>query len=111
MDVGSFSISLAVKDIIASKEFYNNLGFEMVDGTIDQKWCVLKNGSSKIGLFQGMFPANTLTFAPDNARKLYQHMKTKKIKIGISNGMDTKKGPASFMINDPDGNPILIDQH
>nr|WP_299443138.1 VOC family protein [uncultured Aquimarina sp.] len=111
MNLGSFSLSLAVKDIHASKGFYEKLGFEIVDGNLDQKWVILKNDRSKIGLFQGMFPTNTLTFTPTDVRKLHQHIKAKKIEVGMTNGIDTKKGPASFMITDPDNNPILIDQH
>ncbi len=112
MELGTFSISLAVKDIKASKTFYETLGFEMIDGNLDQNWAILKNGSSKIGLFQGMFPSNTLTFNPTNtARNLYQKAKESGLTIMHPNGMDKSEGPASFMTTDPDGNPILIDQH
>ncbi len=111
IDLGTFSLALAVKDIHVSKGFYKKLGFEIVDGNLDQKWIILKNGHSKIGLFQGMFPTNTLSFTSTDVRKLYQHMKAKKIKIGMTKDMGTKNGPTSFMIVDPDNNPILIDQY
>ncbi|WP_316929927.1 VOC family protein [Aquimarina macrocephali] len=111
MDLGIFSISLAVKDIKASKSFYEKLGFTMIDGNLDQKWAILKNGNSKIGLFQEMFPSNTLTFNSENARGIHKKIKGEGITVTVSNGMDKKEGPVSFMITDPDGNPILIDQH
>ncbi len=111
MDLGTFSISLAVKDIKTSKSFYEKLGFTMIDGNLDQKWAILKNGSSKIGLFQGMFPTNTLTFTPKDVRSIHKTAKKEGVSIVMANGIDKKEGPASFMITDPDGNPILIDQH
>ncbi len=111
MDLGTFSISLAVKDIKASKGFYEKLGFTMIDGNLDQKWAILKNENSKIGLFQGMFPANTLTFTPKNARNIHDTAKKEGLTIIMPKGLDKKNGPASFMITDPDGNPILMDQH
>ncbi|GAA4274868.1 hypothetical protein GCM10022258_41640 [Aquimarina gracilis] len=111
MDLGTFSLSLAVKDITTSKGFYEKLGFTMIDGNLDQKWAILKNGNSKIGLFQGMFPTNTLTFSPENSRSIHDIVKKEGIAIVMSNAMDQKEGPASFMVTDPDGNPILIDQH
>lgn len=107
----SFSISLAVKDIKKSKVFYEALGFKIVDGHIDQRWLILKNEYSKIGLFQGMFPSNTLTFNPEDARSIFKKVKKAKIPIIMQSGMDQKKGKSSFMISDPDGNPILFDQH
>lgn len=111
LSLGSFSISLVVKDINASKVFYEKLGFTKMDGNVKQKWLILKNGNSKVGLFQGMFPKNTITFNPNDVRKLYATVKAKKIDVQMANGMDKKEGKASFMITDPDGNPILIDQH
>ncbi|WP_306345557.1 MULTISPECIES: VOC family protein [Aquimarina] len=111
MDLGIFSISLAVKDIKISKDFYEKLGFTMIDGNLDQKWAILKNGESKIGLFQGMFPKNTLTFNSENARDIHKKVNGKGITVTMSNGIDKNEGPASFMITDPDGNPILVDQH
>lgn len=109
-NLGIFSLSLNVKDIEKSYEFYKKLGFKSIDGAVDQKWLVLKNGTSKIGLFQGMFPNNMLTFSPNDARTLHKELKLQEIDINFSSGLDTKKGPASFSITDPDGNPILIDQ-
>ncbi len=111
MDLGIFSISLAVKDIKISKDFYEKLGFTMIDGNLDQKWVILKNGASKIGLFQGMFPKNTLTFNSENARDIHKKVNGEGITVTMSNGTDKNEGPASFMITDPDGNPILVDQH
>ncbi len=111
MDLGIFSISLAVKDIKTSKHFYEKLGFTMIDGNLDQKWAILKNGTSKIGLFQGMFPNNTLTFNSENVRDIYKKINGEEITVTMSNGMDKNEGPASFMITDPDGNPILVDQY
>ncbi|EZH74181.1 hypothetical protein ATO12_15030 [Aquimarina atlantica] len=111
MNLGIFSISLAVKDIKVSKDFYEKLGFTMIDGNLDQKWAILKNGTSKIGLFQGMFPKNTLTFNSENARDIHKKINGEEIMVTMSNGMDKNEGPASFMITDPDGNPILVDQH
>lgn len=122
MDLGNFSISLAVKDIIASKEFYEKLGFETFGGDVSQNWLILKNGDHNIGLFQGMLEHNTLTFNPgwdDSAQKLDAFTDVREIqRILKERGVeiireidDTSSGPASIMIMDPDGNPILFDQH
>ncbi len=122
MRLGVFSISLNVKDIKVSKIFYENLGFAVFGGNIEQNWLIMKNGNSIIGLFQGMFEKNILTFNPgwdENAKKLetfsdireiQKHLKGKGVKFE-SEANETDKGPASFIINDPDGNPILVDQH
>lgn len=112
-DLGSFSISLNVKDIQKSFKFYQELGFQPINGTnsLQQKWIVLTNGKAKIGLFQGLFPKNTITFNPSDARKIHKILNDKGIKSTFSTGLDKKEGPCSFAINDPDGNPILIDQH
>lgn len=110
-DLGIFSLSLNVKDIEKSYEFYKKLGFQSIDGAIEQKWLVLKNGTSKIGLFQGMFPNNMMTFNPNDARTLHKELQSQEVNINFSSGLDSPKGPASFSITDPDGNPILIDQH
>lgn len=122
MELGAFSISLSVKDIHASKAFYEKLGFKVFMGDITQNWLILRNGEHVIGLFQGMFEKNTLTFNPgwnNNAqplgtftdiRILQQHLKTQGVNF-LSEADETSTGPASFMILDPDGNPILIDQH
>lgn len=122
MDLGAFSISLAVKDIHASKEFYEHLGFETMGGDIDNNWLILKNGDHVIGLFQGMFEKNMLTFNPgwDNdanplesftdVRDIQRHMKEIDAEF-LSEADESTTGPASFIVLDPDGNPVLVDQH
>lgn len=122
MQLGAFSISLTVKDIHASKDFYEKIGFETLGGDIEQKWLILKNGSTVIGLFQGMFVKNMLTFNPgwdENAqnleaftdiREIQKTLKAKGVAF-TSEADETSAGPASFTIEDPDGNPILFDQH
>lgn len=122
MELGAFSISLAVKDIEASKTFYEKLGFTLFGGDVSQNWLILKNGDHIIGLFQGMFEKNMLTFNPgwdQNAEPLdsftdVRELKQKLTKQGLDvthESGDPASGPASFMVMDPDGNPILIDQH
>lgn len=122
MKLGAFSVSLSVKDINKSKSFYENLGFQVLGGDITENWLIMKNESCVIGLFQGMFDKNILTFNPgwnQNAenldsftdiRVIQQQLKAKGIKI-LSEADETSEGPASFTIEDPDGNPILFDQH
>lgn len=122
MKLGAFSISLSVKDINRSKIFYENLGFEALGGDITQNWLIMKNESTVIGLFQGMFEKNILTFNPgwnQNAenldsftdiRDLQKMLKEKGVKM-LTEADDNSEGPASFTIEDPDGNPILVDQH
>lgn len=122
MELGAFSVSLAVKDINASKAFYEKLGFEVFHGELSENWLILKNGPHVIGLFQGMFDKNTLTFNPgwdsdaqdvDNftdVRELQKHLKTQGVDL-MSEADESTTGPASFMLMDPDGNPILVDQH
>ena len=122
MKLGAFSISLAVKDIHKSKAFYENLGFAYKGGNIDQNWVVLKNENAVIGLFQGMFEGNIITFNPgwdsnaknledfDDVRAIQNHLK----KCGIpltAEADETTTGPAHITLSDPDGNNILIDQH
>jgi catechol 2,3-dioxygenase-like lactoylglutathione lyase family enzyme len=122
MDLGNFSISLAVKDIEASRSFYEKLGFKIVGGDASQNWLILKNGDHKIGLFQGMFERNILTFNPGwdgNAQKLDTFTDIRELQrqlkaqgIALQTEADeTTTGPASLMVVDPDGNPILLDQH
>ncbi|MCB1147257.1 MAG: VOC family protein [Leptospiraceae bacterium] len=123
MQLGNFSISLAVKDIQKSKEFYETLGFTVIHGEQSQGWLILKNGDTNIGLFQGMFDSNILTFNPGwdsngNETKEFTDVREiqKKVKdagIAIQSEIDPAQtsGPASFSIVDPDGNQILIDQH
>jgi predicted lactoylglutathione lyase len=122
MDLGAFSISLTVKDIQASKEFYQKLGFEIFGGDESQNWLILKNGKAVIGLFQGMFEKNMLTFNPGwdsnasalnkftDVRDIQRYLKQEGIEFASEADVSTT-GPASFMIIDPDGNPILVDQH
>jgi len=122
MDLGAFSVSLAVKDIKASKEFYEKFGFEVFGGDITQNWLIMKNGDHAIGLFQGMFEKNMLTFNPGwdsnarqldaftDVRELQRELKVQGVQL-ISEADESTTGPASFMALDPDGNPILVDQH
>jgi lactoylglutathione lyase len=122
MQLGVFSISLAVKDIAASKQFYEKFGFKVFGGNEAQKWLIMKNGEHLIGLFQGMFPKNVLTFNPGwdsnaqptasftDVRELQRQLKAQGVKL-TTEADETTKGPASFTAEDPDGNQILIDQH
>ena len=122
MQLGAFSISLAVKDLAASAAFYENLGFSSFGGDIAQNWLILKNGETVIGLFQGMFEKNMLTFNPGwnqnaeavdgftDVRELQQELKAKGTEF-LSEADEATKGPASFIVLDPDGNPVLVDQH
>jgi predicted enzyme related to lactoylglutathione lyase len=122
MELGAFSISLNVKDIHASKEFYEHLGFKVFAGDIEKNYLIMKNGNALIGLFQGMFENNLLTFNPgwdenanklddfDDVRTIQKHLKNKGVAL-LSEADETTTGPANFIISDPDGNTILIDQH
>ena len=122
MELGAFSVSLAVKDIYASKAFYEALGFKVFAGDLSQNWLILKHGSHVIGLFQGMFEKNTLTFNPgwDNnagelesftdVREIQRQVKAKGLVLA-SEADEATSGPASFVAIDPDGNPVLVDQH
>ena len=122
MKLGTFSSSLAVKDIHASKEFYEHLGFVVFAGDIEKNYLIMKNEKTVIGLFQGMFENNILTFNPgwdenvntlesyDDVREIQKHLKSKGIKLETE-ADETTTGPASFIVLDPDGNTILIDQH
>ncbi|WP_335869005.1 VOC family protein [Bacillus sp. 2205SS5-2] len=122
MNLGAFSVSLTVKDIKKSKEFYEKLGFKDLGGNIEENWLIMKHESCVIGLFQGMFDKNILTFNPgwnENAenldsftdiRLLQQQLKENGVKI-LTEANETTEGPASFTLEDPDGNPILVDQH
>ena len=122
MDHGTFSVSLAVKDIAASKAFYATLGFDVFAGDESQNWLILKNGTHVIGLFQGMFEKNILTFNPgwsSNAEALDQFTDIREIQRKLkedgitleSEADENSTGPASLVVVDPDGNPILLDQH
>lgn len=122
MQLGNFSVSLAVKDIQLSRAFYEKLGFTVWGGNQEQNWLILKNGSTVIGLFQGMFEHNILTFNPgwdSDAKRLPEFTDIRDLQRGLkaqgvqllSEADETTSGPASFMVADPDGNQILLDQH
>ncbi len=122
MELGAFSISLAVKDLEASKQFYEKLGFTVFGGDQSRNWLILKNGDHVIGLFQGMFEKNILTFNPGwdqdakqlgiftDIRELQRQLKDRGVEL-TSEADLSSTGPASFSIVDPDGNTILVDQH
>jgi len=122
MKLGAFSISLSVKDINVSKQFYESLGFSVFGGELSKNYLIMKSGNSLIGLFQGMFPKNILTFNPgwdedakkvenfDDIRQIQRQLKSKNIKLE-SEADESTSGPASFVVTDPDGNAILFDQH
>lgn len=122
MKLGAFSISLVVKNIEASKAFYEKFGFKVFGGNASQNWLILKNGDHVIGLFKGMFERNMLTFNPGwdsdanklgaytDVRDLQRQLKAEGVQL-MTEADETTTGPASFMAIDPDGNPILVDQH
>ena len=122
MDLGAFSLSLAVKDIEASRAFYEKLGFEIFGGDASQNWLIMKNGDHVIGPFQGMFEKNMLTYNPGwdmnaqaldsftDVRELQRELKRRGVAL-ISEADESTEGPASVTLMDPDGNPILLDQH
>ena len=122
MELGAFSISLAVKNIEASKAFYAKFGFNVIGGDASQNWLILKNSDHTIGLFQGMFEKNTLTFNPGwdsngtqvdtftDVRDLQRQLKAQGVNL-LTEADENSTGPASFVAVDPDGNPILVDQH
>jgi lactoylglutathione lyase len=122
LEFGNFSVSLAVKDIKASMAFYQKLDFRQVGGDLKQNWVVLQNGSARIGLFQGMFEKNILTFNPgwsknketladfQDVRELQRALKARGLTIAPEADVTTK-GPAYFEVTDPDGNTLLVDQH
>ena len=122
MKLGAFSISLAVKNIHKSRTFYETLGFSVYAGQIEKNYLIMKNGNSLVGLFQGMFENNILTFNPgwdsdantlekfEDVREIQQKLKEKGIKLQTE-ADETTSGPASFVVLDPDGNAILVDQH
>ena len=122
MELGAFSVSLTVKDLAASREFYENLGFTQFGGDASQNWLILKNGDAIVGLFQGMFERNMLTFNPGwdgNAKELDDFTDVRELQrrlkaagVAFVNEADEQSaGPASFIVVDPDGNPVLVDQH
>ena len=122
MDLGTFSISLAVKDLAASRSFYEKFGFLVFGGDAEQNWLIMKNGEHVIGLFQGMFEKNILTFNPgwdSSARELDTFTDVRELQRRLrAQGVhfeqeadESTTGPASFVAVDPDGNPVLVDQH
>lgn len=122
MELGAFSVSLAVKDIAASRAFYEALGFSVFGGNQEHNWLIMKNGSTLVGLFQGMFEKNMLTFNPGwdhDAKTLPSFMDVREIKAALeakgitvtTQKTDTPSGPGHIVVVDPDGNPVLIDQH
>ncbi|MBI2809112.1 MAG: VOC family protein [Planctomycetes bacterium] len=122
MQLGAFSISLTVQDIEASRQFYENFGFTVFGGDAEQNWLILKNGDTVIGLFKDMFDKNMLTFNPGwdsnaqplpsftDVRELQRRLKARGVEL-VTEADESTTGPASFMAVDPDGNPILVDQH
>jgi len=122
MELGAFSVSLAVKDLEASRAFYEKLGFETIGGEASQNWLILRNGDHTIGIFQGMFEKNMLTFNPGwdkntgqleaftDVREIQRQLKSQGVDL-LSEADESTTGPASFVTVDPDGNPILVDQH
>jgi catechol 2,3-dioxygenase-like lactoylglutathione lyase family enzyme len=122
MELGAFSVSLTVKDIGASRQFYEKFGFKVFGGDAAQNWLIMKNGQHVIGLFQGLFDKNILTFNPgwdSDARKLasftdvrdlQRQLKAQGVRL-VNEADESTSGPASFIAVDPDGNPILVDQH
>lgn len=122
MNLGAFSVSLAVKDLQASKAFYESIGFTVFAGNEDHNYLIMKSGEHLVGLFQGMFEKNILTFNPgwdqsagnldefEDVREIQKHIKGQGIPI-VNEADESTTGPASFMVVDPDGNTILFDQH
>ncbi|MFG2990463.1 VOC family protein [Streptomyces sp. NPDC048257] len=122
MDLGAFSVSLTVRDLDASKAFYENLGFAVFGGNPEQKWLILKNGDVVIGLFVGMFEKNMLTFNPGwdanasalgsftDIRDVQRQLKARGVEF-LTEVDESGSGPGSFLVVDPDGNPVLFDQH
>jgi len=120
--LGNFSVSLAVKDLGASRTFYEKLGFRQIGGDAAQNWLILQNETSTIGLFQGMFEKNMLTYNPgwdracntladfDDVREIQKTLKGRGVEF-VTTADEATTGPASFMLIDPDGNPVLVDQH
>lgn len=123
MKLGAFSVSLSVKDLTVSKEFYEKMGFTVFGGSMEQNYLIMKNETTLIGLFQGMFEGNMLTFNPgwdanaqnleefDDVREIQAHLKSENVTLVNEVDSAAKEGPGYIVLNDPDGNMILIDQH
>jgi catechol 2,3-dioxygenase-like lactoylglutathione lyase family enzyme len=122
MNLGAFSISLSVKDLTVSRAFYETLGFTTFGGTAEHGYLIMKNGDHLVGIFQGMFEDNLLTFNPrwaqdasevsgDDVRGIYEKVKEAGLETSQEAGLEAESGPGSFVVIDPDGNPVLIDQH
>ena len=123
MKLGAFSVSLNVKDLAVSKQFYENLGFTVLGGEMEKNYLIMKNGNALIGLFQGMFENNIITFNPgwdengkniepfDDVRKIQQHLKEAGVDLQSDEIDVNSSGPASLILSDPDGNVIFVDQH
>ncbi len=120
-DLGTFSVSLAVQDITASREFYESLGFEQIGGDPGQNWLILRSGTAIVGLFEGMFESNLLTFNPQDVRAIQAHLESQGISVELRHEMGDEtdpsggapaedSGPAHFTLTDPDGNVLLFDQ-
>jgi catechol 2,3-dioxygenase-like lactoylglutathione lyase family enzyme len=109
MNLGTFYIALTVKDLKASRAFYEKLGFTVFDGKEEENWLMLRNGDTKIGLFQGMFEKNLLTFHPQDVRAIQKTLKAAGIAF-TEEADETSSGAAHASLTDPDGNPILLDQ-
>lgn len=120
-DLGTFSLSLTVRDLAASRAFYERLGFEVIHGEADQGWLILASGEAKIGLFHGMFESNIITFNPTDIRAIQRHLEEQGVGIELKGEMDgesdpskgapaAESGPAHFTMVDPDGNQLLFDQ-
>ncbi len=122
MDLGAFSVSLSVKDLSVSKDFYEKLGFSQMGGGLDMNYLIMKNGTTLIGLFQGMFEGNILTFNPgwdtigenletyEDIREIQRKLKSSGITL-VNEVDENSEGPANLVLTDPDGNVILVDQH
>ena len=110
MNLGTFSMSLKVKNIVDSKQFYESLGFESMQGcgSVEDKWLIMKQGSTMIGLFEGMLESNILTFNPEDVRAIESHLQQQGIAIDTPTSSD--EGPAHLILRDPDGNVIMLDQ-
>ncbi|MGE3960840.1 MAG: VOC family protein [Dehalococcoidia bacterium] len=121
-DLGTFSLSLTVRDLAASRAFYEHLGFEVIHGVAEEGWLILQSGEAKIGLFQGMFEKNLITFNPADVRAIQRHLEAHGVAVELmhgagedgdpagAGGTTAEEGPAHFMLTDPDGNQLLFDQ-